>query len=106
MRQPDTNVLFCSFCHKSQDDVSKLISSPSDYPRAYICDECIVVCASILDDDKRPPGTVDEKHPFLAHRLASDLLTAVERWVKAESLGDGAWQLAEVRRIAEEMMKE
>ena len=30
--------LKCSFCHKSQDAVSKLISSPSDYPRAYICD--------------------------------------------------------------------
>ena len=36
MRQPDMNVLSCSFCHKSQDSVSKLISSPSDYPRAYI----------------------------------------------------------------------
>ena len=33
--------LRCSFCHKSQDVVGKLISSPSDYPRAYICDECI-----------------------------------------------------------------
>ncbi|MBV9940244.1 MAG: hypothetical protein JO150_17185, partial [Acidobacteriaceae bacterium] len=35
--------LRCSFCHKSQDVVGKLISSPSDYPRAYICDECIAV---------------------------------------------------------------
>jgi len=26
--------LRCSFCHKSQDAVAKLISSPSDYPRA------------------------------------------------------------------------
>jgi ATP-dependent Clp protease ATP-binding subunit ClpX len=44
--------LRCSFCHKSQDAVAKLISSPSDYPRAYICDECVNVCNSILDDDK------------------------------------------------------
>ncbi len=44
--------LRCSFCHKSQDAVAKLISSPSDYPRAYICDECVAVCNSILDDDK------------------------------------------------------
>jgi ATP-dependent Clp protease ATP-binding subunit ClpX len=29
-----------------------LISSPSDYPRAYICDECIAVCNSILEDDR------------------------------------------------------
>jgi ATP-dependent Clp protease ATP-binding subunit ClpX len=38
--------------------VGKLISSPSDYPRAYICDECIAVCNSILEDDRteRPVG--------------------------------------------------
>jgi hypothetical protein len=45
------DALQCSFCHKSQDTVGKLISSPSDYPRAYICDECIAVCYSILEDD-------------------------------------------------------
>ena len=44
--------LRCSFCHKTQDTVAKLISCPSDYPRAYICDECVAVCNSILDDDK------------------------------------------------------
>src|SRR6202167_834801 len=44
--------LRCSFCQKSQDVVGKLISSPSDYPRAYICDECIGVCNSILEDDR------------------------------------------------------
>src|ERR1022692_1502378 len=44
--------LRCSFCHKSQDAVAKLISSPSDYPRAYICDECVAVCNSLLEDDR------------------------------------------------------
>ncbi len=48
---PD-DALRCSFCHKSQDAVAKLISSPSDYPRAYICDECVAVCNSILEDDR------------------------------------------------------
>jgi ATP-dependent Clp protease ATP-binding subunit ClpX len=33
-----------------------LISSPSDYPRAYICDECIAVCNSILEDDRNEPS--------------------------------------------------
>jgi ATP-dependent Clp protease ATP-binding subunit ClpX len=37
--------------------VAKLISSPSDYPRAYICDECVAVCNSILEDDR------GEAHP-------------------------------------------
>ena len=52
-RTGSDDALRCSFCHKSQDVVGKLISSPSDYPRAYICDECISVCNSILEDDKQ-----------------------------------------------------
>ena len=57
--------LRCSFCHKSQDAVAKLISSPSDYPRAYICDECVGVCNSILEDDRGEalPGTSPAQLP-------------------------------------------
>ena len=57
--------LRCSFCHKSQDAVAKLISSPSDYPRAYICDECVAVCNSILEDDRTEtqPGTAPAHLP-------------------------------------------
>ncbi len=57
--------LRCSFCHKSQDSVAKLISSPSDYPRAYICDECVAVCNSILEDDRSEaqPGTAPAHLP-------------------------------------------
>jgi ATP-dependent Clp protease ATP-binding subunit ClpX len=58
-------VLRCSFCHKSQDAVAKLISSPSDYPRAYICDECVAVCNSILEDDRAatPVATTPNQLP-------------------------------------------
>ncbi len=58
-RSGSDETLRCSFCHKTQDVVGKLISSPSDYPRAYICDECISVCNSILEDDlpKRAYGS-------------------------------------------------
>ncbi len=55
-RAGSDETLRCSFCHKSQDVVGKLISSPSDYQRAYICDECIAVCNSILEDDKPEPA--------------------------------------------------
>jgi len=55
--------LRCSFCHKSQDVVGKLISSPSDYPRAYICDECIAVCNSILEDDRHDNQYTPHKLP-------------------------------------------
>ncbi len=56
-RSGPEDTLRCSFCHKSQDAVAKLISSPSDYPRAYICDECVAVCNSILDDDRSESST-------------------------------------------------
>ena len=60
-------ILRCSFCHKSQDAVAKLISSPSDYPRAYICDECVAVCNSILEDDRAatPAATTPNQLPKL-----------------------------------------
>jgi hypothetical protein len=111
-RQPSG--ICCSFCQKSQDSVSKLISSPGDYPRAYICDECIAVCASILEDDRDPlpdvsgaAVNVDEKHPLLAHRLTSSLLSAIEHWIGHESLDvDATREFGEVRRIAREMMME
>ena len=55
-RAQSDSELRCSFCHKAQEVVGKLISSPSDYPRAYICDECIAVCNSIMGDDKPKPA--------------------------------------------------
>ena len=67
-RAGSDEALRCSFCHKSQDVVGKLISSPSDYPRAYICDECIAVCNSILDDDK-----VDERAAGMPHKIPKPL---------------------------------
>jgi ATP-dependent Clp protease ATP-binding subunit ClpX len=37
--------------------VEKLISSPSEYPRSYICNECVGVCQQILEDEKREQAT-------------------------------------------------
>ncbi len=57
-RTGSDDTLRCSFCHKSQDVVGKLISSPSLSTRAPTsCDECIAVCNSILEDDKPEPTT-------------------------------------------------
>ncbi len=51
-RPSSEETLRCSFCRKSQDAVGKLISSPGDFPRAYICDECVAVCNSILEEER------------------------------------------------------
>jgi ATP-dependent Clp protease ATP-binding subunit ClpX len=39
--------LYCSFCGKNQNEVRKLVAGPT----AYICDECIELCRSIVHED-------------------------------------------------------
>jgi len=107
-----TQPLLCSFCRKPQSSVQKLVSSsPSESSsRAYICDACIAVCTSIVNEDlpKPPPEPViDEGHPLLEHPLASDMFYALEIWIKRESLGNNASEeLATIRSIASEMLLE
>lgn len=38
----------CSFCGKTEEQVRKLIAGPSG---TYICDECVEICAEIIDED-------------------------------------------------------
>lgn len=38
----------CSFCHKTQDQVRKLIAGPDG---VYICDECVDICAEIIEEE-------------------------------------------------------
>ncbi len=37
----------CSFCNKTQDQVRKMIAGPAG---VYICDECVEICADIVDE--------------------------------------------------------
>ncbi len=43
----------CSFCGKSQNQVRKLLSGPGN---VYICDECVDLCADILDEEFAEEG--------------------------------------------------
>jgi ATP-dependent Clp protease ATP-binding subunit ClpX len=56
----DRRILKCSFCGKTQDQVKRLIAGPG----VYICNECIELCLSILEDEnvvERPqPGKEDK----------------------------------------------
>jgi len=40
----------CSFCHKSQREVEKIIAGP----KVYICSECIALCNDIISEDSAP----------------------------------------------------
>src|SRR5436309_11851278 len=47
---------YCSFCEKSYRDVGPLVEGPAD---VYICSECVELCQSIIEQEKRrrhPPG--------------------------------------------------
>ena len=50
----------CSFCGKSQGQVRKLIAGPKG---AYICDECVDICAEIIEEEfenEEEAGTAEE----------------------------------------------
>lgn len=94
--------------------VGKLISTPSSYPRAYICEECVANCQYIIEEDKPEEDKPEEDrteddtaepaqiqdHPLLSHPLAPSLMAAIENWVRDEAAA------ADVRRIAMQMLSE
>ena len=83
-RAGSDEALRCSFCHKSQDVVGKLISSPSDSPRVYICNECVAVCSSILEDDKGgAAGPCVQPHPMENPNQCEHMWQGGFLWVKA-----------------------
>ena len=43
------NILYCSFCGKSQHEVKKLIAGPT----VFICDECVELCMDIIKEEKK-----------------------------------------------------
>lgn len=45
----------CSFCGKSQEQVSRLIAGPN---KAYICDQCVALCREIIDE---VPGNEEQQ---------------------------------------------
>ena len=47
MARDDHKTVRCSFCGKHQDQVGRIIAGPG----AYICNECVQLCMSILDED-------------------------------------------------------
>ena len=43
------NILYCSFCGKSQHEVRKLIAGPT----VFICDECVELCMDIIKEESK-----------------------------------------------------
>ena len=49
MTTSNKNILYCSFCGKSQHEVRKLIAGPT----VFICDECVELCMDIIKDESK-----------------------------------------------------
>ncbi len=47
----------CSFCNKTQDQVKKMIAGPSG---VYICDECVDICADIIEEEYEDEPETEE----------------------------------------------
>ncbi|MBF0265832.1 MAG: ATP-dependent Clp protease ATP-binding subunit ClpX [Gammaproteobacteria bacterium] len=60
--EDDKELLYCSFCGKSQHEVRKLIAGPS----VFVCDECVELCNDIIREeiqDKPDEGQEQSKLP-------------------------------------------
>ena len=64
----------CSFCGKSQEAVNRIVAGPG----VYICDECVSVCKSIIENDTYMEDefgyTIDEQEKLLSPKEIKDIL--------------------------------
>ena len=63
LKRHEDDILRCSFCSKTQDQVDTLISNPSD-SRVFICNECVEVCNTVLEEHqhtKAATATVEDR---------------------------------------------
>jgi len=67
---------FCSFCRKSYRDVGPLVEGPGD---VYICGECIDLCQSILEQERRRRGT--GKRPFSKVPTPREIVGRLDEYV-------------------------
>ncbi len=67
---------FCSFCRKSYRDVGPLVEGPGD---VYICGECIELCQSILDQERKRRGT--SKQLFTRVPSPREIVAQLEEYV-------------------------
>jgi ATP-dependent Clp protease ATP-binding subunit ClpX len=70
---------FCSFCRKSYRDVGPLVEGPGD---VYICGECIELCQSILDQERKRRGS--GKQLFTRIPSPREILAQLDEYVIAQ----------------------
>lgn len=66
----------CSFCRKSYREVGPLVEGPDD---VYVCGECIELCQSILDQERRRRGS--SRKLFTSIPTPRDIVTHLDQYV-------------------------
>jgi len=85
---PEPQILFCSFCFKSQHAVEKLIAGPASI---YICDECVALCDQYIAG--RPP----KLNPTSPEELPTERLLEQLQAIEATVQGKGS----QLQRVVE-----
>jgi len=80
-------LLYCSFCGKSQHHVRKLIAGPS----VFICDECVALCNEIIREEHTSKISIEDQrdgfpNPQEIHAIFDDYVIGQKRAKKALSV--------------------
>lgn len=75
----DPNMLRCSFCDKTQDQVDRLVAGPG----VYICNECIELCYEIIDEEAslKASSSVSEKNTVAYVPKPLEIKTALDSYI-------------------------
>lgn len=72
------NDIRCSFCNKTQGQVRKLIAGPAG---VYICDECVDICADILDEELEDDAMEEAEHPEINLLKPKEIKSFLDEYV-------------------------
>jgi ATP-dependent Clp protease ATP-binding subunit ClpX len=86
---------YCSFCRKSYLEVGPLVEGPGD---VYICGECVELCQSIIDQEKRRRAPRGERAPAVP--TAEAIRERVGLFVNGQEEAKAALALAAERHYA------
>ncbi|MEA3337237.1 MAG: ATP-dependent Clp protease ATP-binding subunit ClpX [Chloroflexota bacterium] len=67
----------CSFCQRTEEEVTRLIQGPDD---VYICDQCVDLCAEILQEEQ-PVGDSEGQLPLERVPLPKEIVERLDQYV-------------------------
>ena len=84
-KSENKNILYCSFCGKSQHEVKKLIAGPT----VFICDECVELCMDIIKEENK--SVINQKlegipSPIEINKVLNDYVIGQENAKKVLSV--------------------